>query len=59
MIEGCKNHLLILQEEMHMPDSDLDLIKGCSDDDEKRECLHSLSKERLVEMIIRITRKAQ
>lgn len=40
-----------------MPDSDLDLIRGCSDDDEKRECLHSLSKERLVEMIIRITRK--
>lgn len=39
-----------------MPDSDLDLIRGCSDD-EKRECLHSLSKERLVEMIIRITRK--
>lgn len=39
-----------------MPESDLKIIKNCSDD-EKREHLHAMSKERLVEMIIRLTRK--
>ena len=34
----------------------LKIIKNCSDD-EKREHLHAMSKERLVEMIIRLTRK--
>lgn len=39
-----------------MPESDLKIIENCSDD-EKREYLHAMSKERLVEMIIRFTRK--
>lgn len=39
-----------------MPESDLKIIKNCSDN-EKREYLHAMSKERLVEMIIRLTRK--
>ena len=39
-----------------MPESDLKIIKNCSDD-EKRGYLHAMSKERLVEMIIRLTRK--
>ena len=39
-----------------MPESDLKIIKNCSDD-EKREHLHAMSKERLVELIIRLTRK--
>ena len=39
-----------------MPESDLKIIKNCSDD-EKREYLHAMSKERLVEIIIRLTRK--
>ena len=47
-----KNIRMILK----MPESDLKIIKNCSDD-EKREHLHAMSKERLVEMIIRLTRK--
>ena len=39
-----------------MPESDLKIIENCSDD-EKREHLHAMSKERLVEIIIRLTRK--
>ena len=39
-----------------MPESDLRIIENCSDD-EKREHLHAMSKERLVELIIRLTRK--
>ena len=39
-----------------MPESDLKIIENYSDD-EKREYLHAMSKERLVEMIIRLTRK--
>lgn len=38
-----------------MPEKDIDKIKNCSDED-KRQILHSFSKERLVEMIIRLTR---
>ena len=41
---------------LKMPESDLKIIKNCSDD-EKREYLHAMSKERLVEIIIRLTRK--
>ena len=39
-----------------MPESDLKIIENCSDN-EKREHLHAMGKERLVEMIIRLTRK--
>jgi hypothetical protein len=39
-----------------MPKSDLKIIENCSDN-EKREYLHAMSKERLVELIIRLTRK--
>ena len=39
-----------------MPESDLKIIENRSDD-EKREYLHAMSKERLVELIIRRTRK--
>ena len=39
-----------------MSESDFKLIEHCSDA-EKREYLHAMSKERLVEMIIRLTRK--
>lgn len=39
-----------------MAESDLKIIENCSDD-EKREHLHAMSKERLVELIIRLTRK--
>lgn len=39
-----------------MPERDLECIKDVSDDD-KREILHNMSKERLVEMIIRLSRE--
>ena len=39
-----------------MPESDLKIIENRSDD-EKIEYLHAMSKERLVELIIRLTRK--
>ena len=39
-----------------MAESDLKIIENCSDN-KKREHLHAMSKERLVELIIRLTRK--